>query len=184
MPKWIDGEKFMENVHNYLMKKLKKIHGDTEIKRELNAIYLAVSTILQQQPEMSKSDLMTALYSGQKDTSFKYHAKEINRLMDDMPEYRTCMVGVNADIKKLKGLLETIYDGFVFWLSYWETESVYHGWLWSDEANAKMMRPQKALTDGLTHKWIEMYAMCLKALGERMEEEEGEKAEYSPSEEG
>ena len=170
--KLINAATLQSQVSEYMFNLIKKNGGNQNKIKELHAMLFDLLNIIGKQPAVNDTkDLLKRWDAEREESKFKYSAAHINKLIDDMPEYSVCMAGVHEDIKRLKNLLSEIYDEFIFLLSYWATDAPYHGWLWSNEEHAKMMRPQLQLTDDLTHKWQEMYAMCLKALGEREKEE-------------
>lgn len=102
--------------------------------------------------------------------NFKYSAININRLIDESDCKKVCMAGVYNDLKRLKTLVEEFYDENIFYLSYWKNECVYHSWRWDkDDGDMKNMAK---ITDGITDKFKEIYALILAGLGERMKKEE------------
>lgn len=74
------------------------------------------------------------------------------------------MYGVWQDLQKLKPLIEKFYDENISYLSYWKTECGYHGWDWSKD-NGRMENQAK-ITDGISQKFLEIYALILAGLGE------------------
>ena len=100
-------------------------------------------------------------------TSFEYSADKINQMIDDDKLNKVCMRGVYDDLQKLKPLIEKVYDDYVFYLSYWKSDAPYHGWLWREDDGR--MKNQATITDGITEKFKEIYALILAGLGERCE---------------
>lgn len=99
---------------------------------------------------------------------FKYSQNTINKMMDDFGYDKACMNGVYKDLEKLKKAIEDFYDEYIFYLSYWKSECGWHGWEWSkDDGRMKNMAD---ITDGITKRIEECYALCLCGLGERVEE--------------
>lgn len=98
---------------------------------------------------------------------FKYSADRINQMIDDNKLNQVCMQGVYKDLQNLKPLIEKFYDDYIFYLSYWENDAPYHGWIWSEDDGR--MENQAAITDGITKKFEEIYALILAGLGERCE---------------
>lgn len=112
------------------------------------------------------------------DNKFGYSRKEINELMTkfkiDNDLRPACMVGVHKDLENMKERIEKDYVDNIFYLDYWEGECVWHGWIWSEDDGA--MKSQKYITDGITNRYLEIYALILLGLGynsyEEMEEKE------------
>ena len=77
------------------------------------------------------------------------------------------MQGVYRDLQKLKPLIEKFYDDYIFYLSYWESEAPYHSWDWSEDDGR--LENQAKITDEITEKFKEIYALILAGLGERCE---------------
>ena len=77
------------------------------------------------------------------------------------------MQGVYRDLQKLKPVIEKIYDDYIFYLNYWKNDAPYHGWLW-DEDDGRLENQAK-ITDEITEKFKEIYALILAGLGERCE---------------
>lgn len=98
---------------------------------------------------------------------FKYSADRINQMIDDNKLNQVCMQGVYKDLQNLKPLIEKFYDDYIFYLSYWENDAPYHGWIWSEDDGR--MENQATITDGITKKFEEIYALILAGLGERCE---------------
>lgn len=98
---------------------------------------------------------------------FKYSADRINQMIDDNKLNQVCMQGVYKDLQNLKPLIEKFYDDYIFYLSYWENDAPYHGWIWSEDDGR--MENQAVITDGITKKFEEIYALILAGLGERCE---------------
>ena len=99
--------------------------------------------------------------------SFKYSAKTINKLIDEYKLDPVCMQGTQRELERLKEHIEKFYDDYIFYLSYWKSDAPYHGWLWSEDDGS--MKNQAEITDGITHKFYEIYALILSGLGERCE---------------
>ena len=98
---------------------------------------------------------------------FEYSADSINQIIDDDKLNQVCMQGVYRDLQKLKPLIEKFYDDYIFYLSYWENEAPYHGWDWSEDDGR--LENQAKITDEITEKFKEIYALILAGLGERCE---------------
>ena len=77
---------------------------------------------------------------------------------------------VDEELERLKEHIEKFYDDYIFYLSYWKSDAPYHGWLWSEDDGS--MKNQAEITDGITHKFYEIYALILSGLGERCESSE------------
>lgn len=99
--------------------------------------------------------------------TFGYSAEKINEIIKNNDLKKVCMKGVDKDLRKLKPVIEKIYDEYIFYLDYWSTECMYFGWDW-DEDNGEM-RNQKKITAGITKKFHEIYALILAGLGEKCE---------------
>ena len=102
-------------------------------------------------------------------SDFKYSAKRINKIIDESGCQKADMYGVYNDLKKLKPIIEKIYDEDIFYLDYWSSECAWHGWDWSKD-NGSMASMHK-ITGGITDKFEEIYALILAGLGERCEEQ-------------
>ena len=100
-------------------------------------------------------------------SKFKYSADSINQIIDDNKLNQVCMRGVYRDLQKLKPLIEKFYDDYIFYLSYWESEAPYHSWDWSEDDGR--LENQAKITDEITEKFKEIYALILAGLGERCE---------------
>ena len=100
-------------------------------------------------------------------SDFKYSADSINQMIDNNKLNHVCMSGVYRDLQKLKPLIEKFYDDYIFNLSRWKDDAPYHGWDWSEDDGR--MKNQATVTDGITEKFEEIYALILAGLGERCE---------------
>ena len=100
-------------------------------------------------------------------SDFKYSADSINQMIDNNKLNHVCMSGVYRDLQKLKSLIEKFYDDYIFYLNYWKNDAPYHGWLW-DEDDGRLENQAK-ITDEITEKFKEIYALILAGLGERCE---------------
>lgn len=101
-------------------------------------------------------------------SNFKYSAEKINKLIEEYNLSPARMYGVYNDLNKLKPVIEKIYDEHIFWLSYWKGECGFHGWDWSED-NGRM-KDMAIITDGITEKFLEIYALILSGLGEKIDE--------------
>ncbi len=104
-------------------------------------------------------------------SDFQYSKEKIDKIIKENNLSPVIMLGVKRDLQNLKPVIEQIYDEHIFYLSYWEGECGYHGWDWSED-NGRM-KNQAKITDGITQKFLEIYALILAGLGEEMEEEDG-----------
>lgn len=104
------------------------------------------------------------------DNDFKYSAKQINDLIDKSGLQKVCMDGVYINLQRLKPIIEEVYRNQIFYLSYWVDECAYHGWDWSKDDGT--LENQRKITDGITEKFLEIYALILVGLDERMNEDE------------
>lgn len=95
----------------------------------------------------------------------KYSAEKINKMIDDSGLKSVCMQGAIDDLQELKPAIEEFYDKYINYLSYWKCECAYHGWDWSKDDGR--LRNQAKITDGITEKFEEIYALILAGLGER-----------------
>ena len=97
---------------------------------------------------------------------FTYSKGEINAMIDEYIEkgmQRAKMVGVHGDLAELKPVIEEIYEKNIFYLSYFATDGPYFGW------TGKELFSMLQITDGITQKFKEIYALILCGLGEKME---------------
>ena len=77
------------------------------------------------------------------------------------------MRGVYEDLAMLKPIIEKTYTDIVFASSMWESECAYHGWDWSKDDGK--MKSMATITDSITEKFEEIYALILIGLGETNE---------------
>ena len=101
---------------------------------------------------------------------FIYSADKINKMIDDNGYKPVAMTGVRDDLLDLKPIIEKLYDDKIFYLNYWKSECVWHGWDWSKDGET--MANMDKITTGITDKFLEIYAMILGGLGERCEKED------------
>lgn len=101
------------------------------------------------------------------DNAFRHSADKINQMIDEQNVRPVCMNGVRKDLETLKPLIEQLYNDHVFYLSCWISECGFHGWSW-DKDNGRLTE-QEAITDGITEKFKEIYALILAGLGEHCE---------------
>lgn len=102
-------------------------------------------------------------------SNFKYSAPTINGMIDGTGAKKVCMKGVYNDLQKLKPVIEKLYDDHIFYLDYWVNDAPYFGWDWSEDDGR--MANQKMITDEITEKVMEIYALILAGLGEQCEGE-------------
>ena len=103
-------------------------------------------------------------------TSFTYTADKINKMIDDNDYKPATMTGVHDDLLDLKPIIEKRYDDKSFYLNYWKSECVWHGWDWSKDGET--MANMDKITTGITDKFLEIYAMILGGLGKRCGKED------------
>lgn len=101
-------------------------------------------------------------------SDFKYSADKINKMIEESGLQKVCMQGCHNDLEKLKPIIEKLYDEHIFYLSYWKSDCPYFGWDWSKDNGT--MKNQADITDGITEKIQEVYALILAGLGEKCEE--------------
>lgn len=98
---------------------------------------------------------------------FEYSKDSINKLIKQYEEQglqKAEMLGVYTDLKGLKPVIEKLYNDRIFFLSFWEDDCPYFGWSW---ANAdEKMKSMATITDSITEKFKEIYALILIGLGE------------------
>ena len=104
------------------------------------------------------------------DNNLKYSWKTINEMIDKFGTHKVCMQGTYADLEELKSTIEELYNPRISYLSYWKDECAFHGWDWSKDDGT--MRNQANVTDGITDKFIEIYALILSGLGLRFGKDE------------
>ena len=99
--------------------------------------------------------------------NFKYSENTINNIMNtyklNYKVHKVAINGVLSDLKKLKEDIEKLYDDKVFYLSYWENECPFHGWVWSEDDGT--MKNMKFITDTITDKFLEIYSLILLGIG-------------------
>lgn len=76
------------------------------------------------------------------------------------------MLGVIEDLKRLKPIIEKLFEDNIAYLSYWESEAPFHGWLW--EKDGRTMKDMATVTNGITNHFIDIYTLILAGLGEKM----------------
>ena len=103
-------------------------------------------------------------------TSFTYTADKINKMIDDNDYKPATMTGVRDNLLDLKPITEKLYDDKIFYLNYWKSECVWHGWDWSKDGET--MANMDKITTGITDKFLEIYAMILGGLGKRCGKED------------
>lgn len=96
------------------------------------------------------------------DTSFG--KEKITKMVAELGVSKVAMEGVANDLKRLKPLIEAFYKEHIFYLSYWKGECAYHGWSWLED-DGRMANMAK-ITDGITERFNEIYALILAGLGE------------------
>lgn len=74
------------------------------------------------------------------------------------------MVGVHNDLQKLKPVIEKVYDEYIFWLSSFSADARYMGWTKAE------IDEMLAITDGITEKFYQIYALILVGLNEDLED--------------
>lgn len=103
---------------------------------------------------------------------FAYSWRKINELIDKLGTHKAAMYGVTHDCEKLKPIIEKLYTDQIFYLSYWESECVFHGWNWNEDDGT--MKNMADITDGITHRFQEIYALILSGLGMRFMKDEND----------
>lgn len=98
---------------------------------------------------------------------FKYSADVINKKIEEMNLHKATMAGVIHDLQALKPVIEKIYDERIFYLDEWISDCAFHGWDWSKDDGR--MEDMHTITSGITDKFIEIYALILAGLGEKVE---------------
>ena len=98
-------------------------------------------------------------------SSLNYSKEQINKMIKDSGLAKVAMRGVHSDLTKLKPLIEDFYDKHIFYLSYWEDDAPYFGWDLSTDKAKNMAE----ITDGITQRFKEIYALILAGLGETMD---------------
>lgn len=74
---------------------------------------------------------------------------------------KATMQGVYHDLEKLKAELLKIYDPHIFWLNYYKSDAPYMGWRFDDPQYKNMCN----LTEDIKTKFLEMYILIEKGLG-------------------
>lgn len=86
---------------------------------------------------------------------------------------KAAMQGVFNDLKNLKPLIEQLYEDKIFYLNYWESECPWHGWNWSKDDGT--LQNMAEITEGISDRFEEIYALILIGLGYNSVEEMIEK---------
>ena len=97
---------------------------------------------------------------------FNYSNKKINEMITTSGLKEVNMSGVHKDLENLKPIIEELYDKHIFYLTYFLSDAPYHGW----DRQSESMKNMEAITEGITQKVVEIYALILAGLGEKMEE--------------
>lgn len=95
-------------------------------------------------------------------SSLNYSKEQINKMIEDSGLVKVAMAGVHRDLTKLKPLIEDFYDKHIFYLSYWEDDAPYFGW----DLSTGTAKNMAEITDGITQRFKEIYALILAGLGE------------------
>jgi hypothetical protein len=95
-----------------------------------------------------------------------YSKNQINNFIHDSGLKKVTMAGVHCDLEKLKPLIEDFYEKHIFYLSYWENDAPYFGW----DLRSGDGRNMAEITDGITERFKEIYALILAGLGEEIAE--------------
>lgn len=96
-----------------------------------------------------------------------YSKNQINNFIHDSGLKKVAMKGVYCDLEKLKPLIEDFYEKHIFYLSYWENDAPYFGW----DLRSGDGRNMAEITDGITERFKEIYALILAGLGEEIADE-------------
>ena len=100
-------------------------------------------------------------------SNFEYSAEKISEIMKKYNLSPVVMKGVQKDLKTLKPIIEKIYDEHIFYFYYWKNECPYFGWDKSEDRVKNMA----TITDEITYKFLEIYALILSGLGETIDEQ-------------
>ena len=98
-------------------------------------------------------------------SKLNYSKEQINKIIEDSGLAKVAMRGVHSDLTKLKPLIEDFYDKHIFYLSYWENDAPYFGW----DLSTGTAKNMAEITDGITQRFKEIYALILAGLGETMD---------------
>lgn len=101
-------------------------------------------------------------------TKLNYSKEQINKMIEDSGLAKVTMSGVHSDLTKLKPLIEDFYDKYIFYLSYWEDDAPYFGW----DLSTGKAKNMAEITDGITQRFKEIYALILAGLGETIGEKD------------
>lgn len=112
-----------------------------------------------------------------KDNYFKYSYEKIGEFMDKNKMQKVDLFGIDHNLQKIKQKIEEIYNEEIFYLSYWKDECVYHGWSWAKDDGT--MENAAKITDGITDKFNEIYALILMGMGLEFKENENGKIDIS-----
>ena len=100
---------------------------------------------------------------------FEYSKDSIDKLIEQYKEQglqKAVMLGVHESLKSLKPVIEELYNDRIFFLSYWKDDCPYFGWSWSKDDGT--MKSMATITDSITDKFKEIYALILTGLGEEI----------------
>ena len=101
-------------------------------------------------------------------SNFNYSNKKINEMISASGLQKVAMSGVYKDLEKLKPLIEEFYDTHIFYLTYFLSDAPYHGW----DRQSEQMKNMEAITEGITQKFKEIYALILAGLGEECKDDD------------
>lgn len=96
-----------------------------------------------------------------------YHYKnEINEKIEKSNLKPVPMKGLYDELKKLKPIIEEIFEKRVYLMGYALCDAPFHGW--TDE---EVMANMTTITHGIEEHFVEIYALILAGLGEKMEDD-------------
>lgn len=99
---------------------------------------------------------------------FKYSIESINAMIEQnlvKGMGKATMYGVYNDLKMLKPIIEKIYDENIFYLSYFASDAPFMGW------TCEQIHSMLKITNGITEKFEEIYALILCGLGEKLDDQ-------------
>lgn len=119
--------------------------------------------------EINKNTNICLTPEAKRENFFKYSSEKINNLIKQYDLSPVTMKGVKEDLERIKPVIEDIYNKHIFYLSYWKADCGYFGWDWVRDNDR--LTNMAEITDGITDRFLEIYALILSGLGETIDEQ-------------
>lgn len=106
------------------------------------------------------------------ENDFYYMEEKINKIIKENNMQKAFMKGVIDDLTELKPIIEKLYHDKIYYLNYWASECTYFGYDWSKDDGS--LKSQYEITNGITQRFREIYALIIAGLGEKSKKPEDE----------